>query len=148
MNNPRAHAASRATARETVERYYELIDNGEVEAIDTFVVEHFSADSFVHRPESLRGGGRLDGLERVRRFSTSAAKHSGGPGAMRIGTVLVDPCADGWNILVELHFRIGDNWSRAMEWWTFHDGKATGIQAFYWDTAAMLAPASANVETV
>jgi hypothetical protein len=133
-----------AMARSVVERYYSLIDASNVEGVDAFVVDTFSADSSVSRPESLRGGGRLAGLERVRRFSRSAAAHSGGPGAMRVGAVFERLTENGMDLVVELQFRIGDVWSRALEWWTFEEGLVVSIQAFYWDTAALAPPGQAS----
>jgi ketosteroid isomerase-like protein len=133
---------SLACARDVVARYYALIDAGDVDGVTALVGEFFGAECFVHRPESLRGGGRLSGRDRVLRFSRSAAAHSGGPGVMRLGHIFEEvEEPDAVQVVVELHFHNGTTWTRALEWWSFRGGEAVSIQAFYWDVAALAGPA-------
>jgi hypothetical protein len=93
------------------------------------------------RPESLPGGGILQGAERVKRLMGAVAGAEGGPldaAQMRIERVLESAGEDVDDVGVELSFPWNGTPTRSFEWWVIRDLKVTEIRAYYWDTAMML----------
>lgn len=117
--------------------FYEALTAGDVDSVVAIVEENFADDAVLTRPESLPGGGATAGAGRIARFMKGAAS-AGLP--VQVGGVYAASAGDGANIFADVTIDMGRGPVRALEWWTFVDGKVVTMQAFYWDTAAMLAP--------
>lgn len=117
------------TFRPVVENFYATLFAKDSDLVARIIDEHFAEDAFLHRPETLPGGGRFDGADAIRKFMVAAAAH--GP----VDRFSVAGVIDGGDrIVVEIAFPGGC----ALEVWTIEDMKVTSIRAFYWDTAAMV----------
>jgi ketosteroid isomerase-like protein len=131
------------TTVDVARTFYEAVSAGEVDVIAAVVDEHFSADAAIEWPASLPYGGRVEGAHRLRKMFAAMAGSDVkvGPDALEVLSVT----ADGDRVAAELTF----NWfppgktesvaSGALELWTFEAAKVTGIRAYYWDTAALVA---------
>lgn len=123
--------------RSIVTGFYDALAAGDVAGVVATVEENFADDAVLTRPESLPGGGATASAGRIARFMKGAAS-AGLP--VQVGGVYDAPSGDGTNVFVDLTLDMGNGPIRALEWWTFVDGKVISLRAFYWDTAAMLAP--------
>jgi ketosteroid isomerase-like protein len=120
-----------------VENFYALLASGDAAAVATFVSNNFAADAQLIRPESLPGGGVRSGVERIGRFMSAAVV--GGSG-LELRSVHVAPGVGSVAVFAELGLTVGELSTTALEWWTYTDGRFTSLTAYYWDTAALLAP--------
>jgi hypothetical protein len=100
------------------------------------VESNFAEDAVLARPESLPGGGATVGSKRIVRFVRGAAS-AGLP--VHISGVYEASLPDALSFFVDVTVDLGKGPTRALEWWTFGDGKVVSLQAFYWDTAAIVA---------
>ncbi|TPG32394.1 nuclear transport factor 2 family protein [Mycolicibacterium hodleri] len=124
-------------ARSLVIEFYDALAAGDVSAVVAIVEANFADDAVLTRPKSLPGGGQTAGAGRIARFMKGAA--SAGLPVQVVG-VYGASAGDGTNVFADVTIDMGNGPIRALEWWTFVDGRVTTLQAFYWDTAAMLAP--------
>lgn len=80
-----------ASLRPTIVAFYEALFARDAERLGTIIDEHFAPDAVLERPESLPGGGRTEGAERLKRMMAGAARAEGGPldvGQMRIARLI------------------------------------------------------------
>jgi ketosteroid isomerase-like protein len=128
--------------RDQIEAFYAALFAKDSDAVAAMIGEHFAPDAVLHRPESLPGGGRTEGADRIARFMVGATKMPAG-GPLDIGTMRIASIIDGGDVVaVELAFPFAGVDTGALEVWTLKDGRVTSIRAFYWDTAAMLKAAT------
>jgi ketosteroid isomerase-like protein len=127
-----------AAAASLVKSFYALLAAGDAAAVGGFVADNFTAEARLARPESLPGGGIRKGAERIGRFMSAAAA---GVSGLELRSLHVAPAADSVAVFAELGLTLGESTTTALEWWTYADGRFTGLTAYYWDTAALLAPA-------
>jgi hypothetical protein len=144
--SPEAMTADSAKSdlRLMVEQFYGALVAKDVEAVGAAIDENFARDARLVRPESLPGGGALDGAANVKRLMVAVAGAQGGPldaAKMKIEQVLEDTAGDLDHVVVELSFPWAGTPTRALECWTVRDLKVIEIRAFYWDTAMMVAAA-------
>jgi ketosteroid isomerase-like protein len=144
--SPEAMTADSAKSdlRLMVEQFYAALVAKDVEAVGAAIDDNFAEDARLVRPESLPGGGVVDGAARVKRLMTAVAGVRGAPldaAEMRIEQVLEDTAGDLDHVVVELSFPWAGTPTRALECWTVRDLKVIEIRAFYWDTAMMVSAA-------
>jgi ketosteroid isomerase-like protein len=120
-----------------VESFYDALFKKDGEQVAALIDEHFAPDAVLWRPESLPGGGRTEGAERIKRFMVGATKLSGPP--LDVADMKVVSITEGeGRVAVELAFPFAGIDAGALELWTVADGQVTRVRAYYWDTAAML----------
>lgn len=125
---------------EVVRSFYDAVASKDGSALAGIVQEHFADDATIHWPESLPFGGTVAGKPALGKvfgmLATSRAQM--GPTDLRVLSVV----GDGPQVAVHLGFdwTVGDASipHAALEIWSFRDGLAAEIRAFYWDTAACL----------
>src|SRR4051812_19667162 len=126
----------RTNLRPAIEAFYGALFARDAELVGRIVEEHFAQDVVLHRPESLPGGGRTEGADRVKRLMTGAATMEGGP--LDVATMTIARVVEGPdNVVVELEFPFAGEPTSALELWTVRDLKVQSIKAYYWDTKAM-----------
>ncbi|MCG7632817.1 nuclear transport factor 2 family protein [Gordonia McavH-238-E] len=114
--------------------FYSAMANGDVPLLERVIAEDFAAAATLARPESLPGGGVLNGPEAIVGFLRRAA----GKAPLVVDDISV--ADDGSRVFATVTITLGGTKSTALEQWTMDDGKVTSIRAYYWDTAAMLGP--------
>ncbi|MDQ1478918.1 MAG: hypothetical protein QOE62_4147 [Actinomycetota bacterium] len=137
MQHDRDDSDAPAAAAALVENFYALLTSGDAAAVAAFVSNNFAADAQLIRPKSLPGGGVRSGVERIGRFMSAAV--AGGSG-LELRSVHVAPGVGSVAVFAELGLAIGESNTTALEWWTYTGGRFTSLAAYYWDTAALLAP--------
>ena len=118
-----------------VRTFYRAMATGDVPLLERVISGAFAATATLARPESLPGGGVLDGHEAIVGFLRRAA----GKAPLVVDDISV--ADDGSRVFATVTITLGGTTSTALEQWTVDDGKVTSIRAYYWDTAAMLGPA-------
>jgi ketosteroid isomerase-like protein len=127
--------------RVIVEQFYGALIARDADAVGEVIDEYFAADAKLRRPESLPGGGTLEGADRIKRLMVAVASADGGPldpAEMRVENVLESTAEDEDHVFVALGIPWAGARTEALEWWTIRDFKVVEIRAFYWDTAAMV----------
>lgn len=127
--------------RSMVEEFYGALAARDVAGVERFIDDNFAEDVTLTRPESLPGGGTLEGADRVKRLMSAVAGAQGGPldpAQLRIERVLESTGEDADDVGVELSFSWNGTPTTSFEWWVVRDLKVTQIRAYYWDTAMML----------
>lgn len=128
-----------SSVRPVVDAFYAALQAGQVDALAELIERNFAPDAVLWRPDSLPGGGRTEGPEKIRQFFAAAAS-GGGLSSLKASRVIesvVDGTAD---VIVELTVLLGGFPVHAVEWWTGSGGQITELRAYYWDTAGMLGP--------
>jgi hypothetical protein len=127
--------------RSMVEEFYGALAAKDVAGVERFIDDNFAQDVKLRRPESLPGGGTIEGADRVKRLMGAVAGAEGGPldsTQMRIERVLEYTGEGRDDVAVELSFPWNGTATTSFEWWVVRDLKVTEIRAYYWDTAMML----------
>jgi ketosteroid isomerase-like protein len=127
--------------RSMVEEFYGALAARDVAGVERVIDANFADDVTLTRPESLPGGGTLEGADRVKRLMSAVAGAQGGPldpAQLRIERVLESTGEDADDVGVELSFSWNGTPTTSFEWWVVRDLKVTEIRAYYWDTAMML----------
>jgi ketosteroid isomerase-like protein len=132
------NSAVAADAVGRVREFYDLLAQGRGDDVATFVAANFADDAEVTRPESLPGGGSINGATFIARFMRAAAS---GVADLALRSVHASPSPDGVSVFAEIALNLGGTATTAIEWWTFTEGRITSMRAYYWDTAAILAAA-------
>jgi hypothetical protein len=127
-----------ADAAARVKEFYELLGQGQGDDVAGFVEANFAEGATLARPESLPGGGLLSGAKVIAKFMRAAASAVAG---LRLDSVHESTSSNETNVFANLALDLGGATTKAIEWWTFADGKVSSLQAYYWDTAALVAPA-------
>lgn len=125
-----------ATAR--VKEFYDLLGQRRGDDVAEFVEANFAEAATLSRPESLPGGGSVSGARVIAKFMRAAASAVAG---VTVKSVHESTSSTETNVFAELSLDLGGAKTNAIEWWSFADGKVASIQAYYWDTAALVAPA-------
>ncbi|ROZ46284.1 hypothetical protein EEB13_18980 [Rhodococcus sp. WS3] len=123
-----------------VGEFYKGLSEGDTEALARLVEQRFATDAVLSRPESLPGGGDITGTRSITKFTRAAA----GSVPISVETLMSSETDDGAHIFVEVSILIGRTPTRALEWWTFDGSQVSRLQAFYWDTAALVSNARPN----
>lgn len=118
-----------------VRTFYGAMATGDISLLERVIAEAFASTASLARPESLPGGGVLDGAVAIVGFLRRAA----GRAPLVVDEISV--ADDGNRVFATVTITLGGTKSTALEQWTIDDGKVTSIRAYYWDTAAMLGPA-------
>jgi len=138
-------AAEQSDLRVMVDSFYGALNARDVESLGQIVDESFAPDAILRRPESLPGGGAMEGAAKIKKFMTAIATMEGGPmdvSALRVHEVIEHAGEEADHVVVELRFPFNGSPMSALEWWTLRDLKVVEIRAYYWDTAAMVGGAS------
>jgi ketosteroid isomerase-like protein len=134
------------TNADVVREFYRAIAERDGEALAQLVQQRFAPEATVVWPDSLPYGGTIAGSRKLAKVfaGLASAPSPAGPS----GTTLTDLVDGGDRLAAQLEFE----WrapgsetgvaSGALELWTFADGRVQEIRAYYWDTAACLAPTS------
>jgi ketosteroid isomerase-like protein len=117
---------------QVVRSFYQAMGAGDVDSLRRVVSETFADSATLARPESLPGGGVLNGAAAIVRFLERAA----GKAPLTVDDVVV--ADDGQQVFATVTIVLGGNKTTALEKWVFDAGRVVSIRAFYWDTAAML----------
>jgi ketosteroid isomerase-like protein len=127
--------------------FYAALAAGDAESVAASIDGNFSEDAAIEWPPSLPHGGRIVGRRKLRAIFGGIAKAGNDAGATNL--TLVRTIGDGDRVVAELTF----DWrapgaatatpNSALELWSFSDGELTEIRAYYWDTTAITADASA-----
>ncbi|OOL33059.1 hypothetical protein GQ85_03530 [Rhodococcus rhodochrous] len=135
------------TPAEVVRAFYGALDGRDPERLGALADATFAEEIFVEMPASLPYGGRVEGARRLSRMFQAMAG-----GLVEVGPrgLTLDALVDGGRSVAA---RISFDWyppgggapvaSGAIEEWTFVDGKASAIRAYYLDTAALVAAGTA-----
>jgi hypothetical protein len=137
--------AEKSDLRLIVESFYNALSARDADGVGAIIDESFAPEAILRRPESLPGGGAIDGAGKIKKFMAAVAAMEGGPmdvSSLKIHDVLEHAGEDGDSVVVELRFPFNGTQTSALEWWTVRDLKVVEIRAYYWDTAAMLGGAS------
>jgi ketosteroid isomerase-like protein len=118
--------------------FYRALWHGDAEAAAQLVNDHFAADAELIRPGSLPGGGTLRGVRAIVAF-VRAAVSSGA--AIELDRVLASTVGEQTDVIAALSLNLGHAAMPVLERWTFVGDRASRLQAFYFDTAAMVAAA-------
>ncbi|MUL65857.1 hypothetical protein BOO86_15385 [Mycobacterium sp. CBMA 234] len=122
-----------------VREFYELLVQGRGDDVAAFVEANFAEDAVLRRPESLPGGGALVGASRIAKMMRAAAA---GVSGMNLRSIHCAESADGVQVFADIALELAGTAVAALEWWTFTGSKVASLQAYYWDTAAILASAT------
>ncbi|MCV7032529.1 nuclear transport factor 2 family protein [Mycobacterium sherrisii] len=114
--------------------FYAALSRGEADAAAELVVEHFNDDATLSRPESLPGGGVIEGAAGIARFMRAAASQVRG---LQLRETHVAPGDGTVHVFAVLELSLGATTS-AIEWWVFDSGGARSVTAYYWDTSALM----------
>ncbi|KAF0956955.1 nuclear transport factor 2 family protein [Rhodococcus sp. T7] len=136
------------TPAEVVGAFYGALIDQDPERLGELADAGFDDAIFVEMPSSLPYGGRVEGARRLRAMFQAMAR-----GVVDVGPrgLTLDALVDGGDRIAA---RLSFDWyppgggapiaSGAVEEWTFENGKAIAIRAYYRDTAELLAaPATA-----
>lgn len=118
---------------EVAATFYDAVASGDLTTLNSVLLSSFADDAVLVRPESLPGGGTLNGRDQIVRFMERAA------GKAPLEVLQIEVNEAGTEAFAHVEVTIARRISRALEWWTAVDGKVVAVRAFYWDTAAMLA---------
>jgi len=119
-----------------VREFYELLVQGRGDDVAAFVEANFTDGAVLRRPESLPGGGVLGGATRIAKMMRAAAA---GVSGLNLRSVHYSQSADGVHVFADVTLELAGNETTALEWWTFTGSRVSSLQAYYWDTAAILA---------
>jgi ketosteroid isomerase-like protein len=120
-------------AATVVSNFYSTLAAGDPDKVAELVGEHFVADATLVRPESLPGGGTLQGAAKIAKFMRAAASHARGLRLKELHTAPGDG-VDHVFAVVEVNFGAPTS---AIEWWVIEPGGVRSLTAYYWDTAAL-----------
>ena len=141
----RSSPPARAPAPADVVRgFYAAITEHDPERLGELAATAFAEDIAVELPPSLPYGGRVQGAGRLRRMFQAMAR---GPAETGPRDLAVEAIVDGGDrVTARLSFTYRrpdgtDIATEALEEWTFEQGRAVAIRAYYRDTAALLPPA-------
>lgn len=123
------------TVREFIASYYAALGDGRGDDVAAMTRERFAAGASLRRPESLPGGGTIEGADRIARFMQRAA---GAVADLTVRSINADTEGDSIDVFVELELSLGSP-TRAIEHWVVRPDGVASVTAFYWDTAATLA---------
>jgi hypothetical protein len=126
------------TAVALVQEFYDLLLQGRGEDVAKFVEANFAEDATLSRPESLPGGGSLTGSKGIAKFMRAAAS---GVAGLSLRSVHYSRSSNEVSVFAHVALNLGGVTTTAIEWWTFTGENVTSLQAYYWDTAAILAAA-------
>jgi ketosteroid isomerase-like protein len=135
------------TTLATVRRFYEALAAKDGAGLTALVSAQFAENAYVEWPRSLPYGGRIEGAAKLARVFGRMADSPVSVGATRVE--LADLIDGGERVGALLDFdylRGGEEEAirtRALELWTFEAGKVASVEAFYWDTGALITPSSA-----
>jgi ketosteroid isomerase-like protein len=118
--------------------FYQALARGDADAAARLVSDHFASDAEVIRPGSLPGGGTIRGVPAIVAF-VGAAAASGA--AIDLDRVLVSTADEQTDVIAALSLNLGRTAMPVLERWTFAGDRVSRLQAFYFDTAAMVAAA-------
>ncbi|GAA4544074.1 nuclear transport factor 2 family protein [Pseudonocardia xishanensis] len=133
------------SCREVVDAFYAAIAGKDAEAVTSVVTEHFADDVVLDLPASLPYGGRIEGVRRLVKIFAHAAGSTAAVGVQDLQ--LASLLGDGPQVAAHLTFTwfpagAGASFgSSVLELWTFDAGRVISIEAFYQDTAALVAVA-------
>lgn len=113
--------------------FYDAVASGDLPALNAVLSSSFAKNAVLVRPESLPGGGTLNGRQRIVRFMERAA----GKAPLVVLGMEVNPT--GTDAFAHVEITIAGRTARALEWWSAVDDEVISVKAFYFDTAAMLA---------
>jgi ketosteroid isomerase-like protein len=131
-----------------VGRLYAALAARDGVAVGQLIDDHFSADVVLHEPASLPWGGAHRGLPAVRRLFVGMTRAPAGTSPLDPSAIEVERLAgQAGEVAVLLRFPFvpaaGEPVeSGAVEWFRFRDGQVTEIRAVYFDTAALVQPAT------
>jgi len=132
---------SASDIRLVVDEFYGALIAKDVERLSALIDEEFLEDARLRRPESLPGGGTIDGREQIKRFLGAVASMDDGPldlARMEVTEVLEVPLERVDHAFVSLRFTWSGVATEALERWTFRDLRVAELRSFYWDTATMV----------
>ena len=124
-----------ANAEARVREFYDLLVQGRGDDVGRFVEANFAEDATLSRPKSLPGGGSLSGARGIAKFMRAAAA---GVAGLTLRSVHQSRSSNEVNVFAEVALTLGGTATTAIEWWTFTAAGVTSLQAYYWDTAAIL----------
>jgi hypothetical protein len=127
-----------ANAVARVQEFYDLLVQGRGDDVAKFVEANFAENATLSRPESLPGGGSLNGAKGIAKFMRAAGS---GVAGLSLRSVHRSPSPNEVSVFAEVAVNLGGVATTAVEWWTFTGEKVTSLRAYYWDTAAILAAA-------
>lgn len=118
-----------------VASFYSLLAAADIDGLVSLVEANFAEDAVLNRPESLPGGGPTTGRGRIVKFVKGAAAAGL---SMVVSDIHEGTAANDVNFFADVSIDLGKGPVKVLEWWKFADGKVATIDAYYWDTAAML----------
>jgi ketosteroid isomerase-like protein len=118
--------------------FYQALSRGDAEAAAQLVNDHFASDAELIRPGSLPGGGTIRGVRAIVAF-VRAAVSSGA--TIDVDRVLESTTGEQTDVIAALSLSLGQAAMPVLERWTFVGDRVSRLQAFYFDTAAMVAAA-------
>jgi ketosteroid isomerase-like protein len=118
--------------------FYHALSRGDADAAAQLVTEHFASDAEVIRPASLPGGGAIRGVAAIIAFVRAAASSGA---AVDLERVLESTVGEQTDVIAALSLNLGHAAMPVLERWTFVGDRVSRLQAFYFDTAAMVAGA-------
>ena len=121
-----------------VREFYDLLIQGRGDDVAKFVLANFAEDATLTRPESLPGGGPLQGAKSIAKFMRAAAS---GVAGLSLRSVHHSSSPNEVSVFAHVALNLGEAATTAIEWWTFTGARVTSMRAYYWDTAAILAAA-------
>lgn len=134
------------TSGDAVTRFYAALAAKDPDAVRAFVAKYFADDVVLVLPGSLPYGGRVEGARRLAGMFAHVAAATPTEGVQNLR--LVTAVDGGSQIAAHLTF----DWAPAdggqpfassvLELWTFDGGVVISIEAFYFDTAALVGVAS------
>jgi ketosteroid isomerase-like protein len=132
------HTAVGTDAAARVREFYDLLIQGRGDDVAKFVEANFAEDATLTRPESLPGGGALQGAKGIAKFMRAAASAVAG---LSLQSVHQSSSPNEVSVFAHVGLSLGEAATTAIEWWTFTGERVTSLRAYYWDTAAILAAA-------
>ena len=127
--------------RLVVDEFYRALAAKDVERLSALIDEEFLEDARLRRPESLPGGGTIEGREQIKRFLGVVASMADGPidpAELEVIEILEVPQEDVDYVFVSVRLVWNGTPTEALERWTFRDLRVAELRSFYWDTATMV----------